>query len=630
MAGKDGNTMTAGTGPQTQDRKELRMLARVDRCRRVKKLAAFAQDGKYLSVRIRAVRSLARLAAGGDPAAKEALMRIAGEGGTPVLRCEGAAGLGNGPEADAAFASALTDAFRTKDVLLCGWERWLSLVTDRELVYRALSGAGKTGVLELLLDHADRKETLLEILDAAGSCSMTPTAVRKLESRRDMTREDWMAAARLPHNPGAALYAVDHLGIESEAFLLELARKKSAPAANRLAALFPGKHTKEIPLSLLSSNELGKAIEADQLTQEQLKKVVRDNLPYYPANAAARKIRDAEFLKKELLRTDRPGYARSVKTARAYDGWELELVGCLRDHPDMLVEYLKNRSGRNREAEAAALECITDVPSLYTVACMQHSLSLEAAKKLPAEMMKDVSEHAEDEFARDYALSVLYAGKLDTAGEEEILPIVSWAANRIAGKEILERALAALKSQKALLAAMKSLRSEFSFSSREEALLPRITDGKALAELYLGDPVYYSGKEVLQRIRETLKGEDAAFVRALEKGLCSGERKWGPVTDFTAAEALACYEGTDPASAGWRHGGEEYVRFLVKELEQAKEYGAADKIARMLSAMYRGGAAGSEALNGIRDRKYTKHMDYVSEVCASIRENRPTELAVRF
>ena len=72
------------------------------------------------------------------------------------------------------------------------------------------------------------------------------------------------------------------------------------------------------------------------------------------------------------------------------------------------------------------------------------------------------------------------------------------------------------------------------------------------------------------------------------------------------------------------------MRFLVKELEQAKEYGTADKIVRMLSAMYRGGAAGSEALNGIRDRKYTKHMDYVSEVCASIRENRPAELAVRF
>lgn len=602
----------------------------------------------------------------GKSGAKKRLEHLAREASSPIARCHAAFYLRSRDGMKKWVEENIIAAYKRLDTDIHSKPKdaaaWIECVEDEATLVAAFDAACRLGNFRFeVYDHLHGKSLLTKLFwnvkdervqeellgHVDGSRAEYERIVRESKSPRCVTAAiHHLDAVSLvlrqlaEQGNGVAFWRFRELGKEN--MLVELADGGNLKAQEYLISANKRKYEKRYETSLrndlrdramaASTNSLDgaklveEAVRKGLLPEEKLEEIAltrplggMSGLPWI----ALRQIEDSDRLARLLLeRKCGTGFSTS---RREWNAWGEELVGRLWNREDALLRCILE-TDYHADVKRKALKLIKDPDKLLQIAMSDHWLAPEAARLLPKKKLAPVR-NSKDSRAAKLGQEQHYRNRVSRAGEAELREILDWTLQNSDSPDLYLKALARVEDQPALLDVLRAwLGAGRRYGNGEkdkpwknvgQAILERITDGAGLASVCLEKPNAVDAG-IAAHLKALIGGSEA------EARFAEGARQWmleNPYNWQRGASMLRLYyDLPDDWQALWRFGGPEFVRRVLEELQGAKEYMTAMGLGRILADLYRNMPESHASLNSVRDRRYTKHMDIVSN-CASENEN---------
>ena len=635
---------------------------------RVVKETAFAEKEEEI-IALRAADRLWELR-NGCSGAKESLEQLAREAASPIARCHAACYLRSREKMKKLIADNVVAAYRRLDGDVRKHPKdaaeWIECVEDKMLLVAAFENACKSGSFRnALYPHIHGDHVLTTLFMAAKD----ETVQQELVERVAGSAEEYEQIAGQSTSPRCATAAIDHLKADSPV-LRKLAEEGHNGAFRRLKQLGREDVVKEladggnlVALKYLASthkstyekkyeemmredlrkramaadkdsfkgaNLIGEAVRKRVLPEEKLVEIAltwhlndMSSLPW----EAMSQVTDPGRLTRLLM--ERKPEARFTNSRSVWNAWGKSLVDRLADREDVLMRCILE-SSYDGDVKRNALGHIQDPEKLLKIAMSDHWLAPEAAKLLPKNRLASLRDSKSSQAAK-LGQAQYNRNRVSKASEAELMEILSWELENSSDTDVYLHALERVESQSVLLDALRGWLSSGKrhgitdenkpWKSVGGAILERITDGAGLVTVCLEKPGAV-GPEFIARMKALIGGtpEEANFTEAARQKLFTNPNNY----PHYAGLLSMYYDMADSMHALWRFGGPEFVRFVLDNLNNAKEYESAKGLGAILARLYKSVPESHPSLDSVKGKRYSKHVDIVSN-CASENENHDRE-----
>ena len=580
----------------------------------MKTLYRIASECDYAALRAEAIRTLSkeyrRGFANENGEAGKYLSALTGQGVTAHDRCLAAVLFGDKKVQQIVFQKDLAEANREKPEL-----EWLDKITDR-------------GQLAALYPEADRdKDKKAFIISKLTDANVIAGLIKDEKHTyiiaaiaKELSRDKAKMIAVMKAAPGS------YVTKECVGFLTQddldrfddmIADDSLSPVRfaliSRLFRFDPVRCTEKY-FDRLGSDDQKKAIDRGLLSEEKLRAIAGWGSP---AGREALKLVSDPAAAIRLMRGHLKPYDRCTDSELAV---YRKLISAAAADQNALIDLLLNHSG---ELPLRSIDYFVDAVNsekgLLRIALSgyEHAARIAAAR-LPDSYAETIMKKAHSESLREKAAQKFYSAVLPTADPGTAFEAFVWARGR---HDLTLSAEAAKKINPAQ--ALQALKEETQpvFC---RMLAPNISDAAALTGLCFTKSASPAAP-LVERIRELAANDDGISRYFAEKASqairCGNE---------SAPYITADYFGISPAEAMWKYGGEQYVKYLLRQIESDAEYEKPFFARNSLRSIYAEFAESRALLDPVKNRRYKKHSDYIDYSCRSNDRSSEVELVLDF